>query len=66
MSNLSVATGRDEPCPYINNLSFLCNLVLVFACISRVILTSEFGRVAYDENMAMNTKGKRLYFSYAI
>jgi hypothetical protein len=30
MSNLSVATGRDEPCPYINNLSFLCNLVLLF------------------------------------
>jgi hypothetical protein len=24
---LASATGRDEPCPYINNLSFLCNLV---------------------------------------
>jgi hypothetical protein len=26
MSNLSVATGRDEPCPY--NLSLSCNLLL--------------------------------------
>jgi hypothetical protein len=26
---LASATCRDEPCPYINNLSFLCNWVSV-------------------------------------
>jgi hypothetical protein len=43
MSNTCVATGRDEPCPYILSLS--CNLVLDARFVARLFFVALQGEL---------------------